>query len=153
MLALGVEGIVQLAHLHTNGQAIPQLREKIAHFFIAGSFPDLKMEGLVVVGIVPRLPVGQRFFCRIHAVFDLGQVSVVLAAEHTGGAFQGSAQLVVLPNRFFRYAQHNGALVLLDFQQTVTGKDLKGLSHRRDRHAQFLCGVFQREFCALRDAF
>lgn len=57
------------------------------------------------------------------------------------------------PESFFRYAQHNGALVLLDFQQTVTGKDLKGLSHRRDRHAQFLCGVFQRELCALRDAF
>ena len=68
-------------------------------------------------------------------------------------SLQGSAQLVVLPNRFFRYAQYNGAFVLLDFQQTVTGKDLKGLPHRRDRHAQFLCGVFQREFCALRDAF
>ena len=111
------------------------------------------MEGLVVVGIVSRLTVGQSFFCRIHAVFDLGQVGIVLAAEHTGGAFQRSAQLVVLPDGPFRYAQHNGAPVLLDFQQTVTGKDLKGLPHRRDRHAQFLCGVFQREFCALRDTF
>ena len=153
MLALGVEGIVQLAHLHTNGQAIPQLREKIAHFFIAGSFPDLKMEGLVVVSIISGLLKRKSLLSSIHAVFDLGQVSVVLAAEHTCRPFQGSAQLVVLPNRFFRYAQHNGALVLLDFQQTVTGKDLKGLPHRRDRHAQFLCGVFQREFCALRDAF
>ena len=111
------------------------------------------MEGLVVVGIVPRLAVGQGFFCSVHAVFDFGQVGVVLATEHTGGAFQRSAQLVVLPDRFFRHAQHNSALVLLDFQQTVTGKDLKGLPHRRDRHAEFLCGVFQREFCALRDAF
>ena len=153
MLALGVEGIVQLAHFHTNGQAVPQLREKITHFFIAGSFPDLKMEGLVVVSIISGLLKRKSLLSSIHAVFDLGQVSVVLAAEHTGGAFQGSAQLVVLPNRFFRYAQHNGALVLLDFQQTVTGKNLKGLPHRRDRHAEFLCGVFQREFCALRDAF
>ena len=153
MLALGVEGIVQLAHLHANGQAIPQLREKIAHFFIAGSFPDLKMEGLVVVSIISGLLKRKSLLSSIHAVFDLGQVSVVLAAEHTRRPFQGSAQLVVLPNRFFRYAQHNGALVLLDFQQTVTGKDLKGLPHRRDRHAEFLCGVFQREFCTLRDAF
>ena len=153
MLALGVEGIVQLAHFHTNGQAIPQLREKTAHFFIAGSFPDLKMEGLVVVSIISGLLKRKSLLCSIHAVFDLGQVSVVLAAEHTCRPFQGSAQLVVFPNRFFRYAQHNGALVLLDLQQTVTGKDLKGLPHRRDRHAEFLCGVFQREFCALRDAF
>ena len=111
------------------------------------------MEGLVVVSIISGLLMRKSLLCSIHAVFDLGQVGIVLAAEHTGGAFQGSAQLVVLPNRFFRYAQHNGALVLLDFQQTVTGKDLKGLPHRRDRHAQFLCGVFQREFCTLRDAF
>ena len=40
-------------------------------------------------------------------------------------------RLVVLPNRFFRYAQHNGALVLLDFQQTVPGKDLKGDVYKR----------------------
>ena len=153
MLALGVEGIVQLAHFYANGQTIPQLGEKISHLFIAGSFPDLKMEGLVVVSIISGLLKRKSLLSSIHAVFDLGQVSVVLAAEHTCRPFQGSAQLVVLPNRFFRYAQHNGALVLLDFQQTVTGKDLKGLSHRRDRHAQFLCGVFQREFCALRDAF
>ena len=152
MLALGVEGIVQLAHFHANGQAVPQLRKKIAHFFIAGSFPDLKMKGLVIVGVISGLLMRKRLFCRVHAVFDLGQVGLVLAAEHTGGTFQCGAQLIVFPDGLFRYAQHDGALVLLDFQQTVTGKDLKGLPHRRDRHAQFLRGVFQREFCPLRDA-
>ena len=110
------------------------------------------MKGLVIICVISGLLMRKSLFCRVHAVFDFGQVCSILAAEHTGSPLKCSAELIMLTNGLFRYAQHHGTLVLLDFQKTITGKDLKGFPHRRDRYSQFLCSVFQRQFCPLRDA-